>query len=73
MIYELHYWPSIPGRGEFVRLTLHARIAVRPRIAAYLKSPRRIAFNTRVSFATIRNLTLPSRASADNRRRDTER
>jgi glutathione S-transferase len=22
MTYELYYWPSIPGRGEFVRLTL---------------------------------------------------
>ncbi|NML44197.1 glutathione S-transferase [Ramlibacter sp. G-1-2-2] len=22
MAYELHYWPSIPGRGEFVRLAL---------------------------------------------------
>ena len=24
MTYELHYWPSIPGRGEYVRLTLEA-------------------------------------------------
>lgn len=24
MTYELHYWPSIPGRGEFVRLALEA-------------------------------------------------
>ena len=24
MAYALHYWPSIPGRGEFVRLTLEA-------------------------------------------------
>ena len=24
MAYELHYWPSIPGRGEFVRLALEA-------------------------------------------------
>ncbi len=24
MPYELHYWPSIPGRGEFVRLALEA-------------------------------------------------
>ncbi|MDH4022417.1 MAG: glutathione S-transferase, partial [Gammaproteobacteria bacterium] len=22
MHYELYYWPSIPGRGEFVRLAL---------------------------------------------------
>ena len=22
MIYELHYWPGIQGRGEFVRLAL---------------------------------------------------
>jgi glutathione S-transferase len=22
MRYELYYWPSIPGRGEFVRLAL---------------------------------------------------
>lgn len=22
--YELHYWPSIPGRGEFIRLAFHA-------------------------------------------------
>ena len=28
MKYELHYWPTIPGRGEFVRLALeHAAIA----------------------------------------------
>lgn len=24
MAYELHYWPEIPGRGEFVRLALEA-------------------------------------------------
>lgn len=24
MPYELHYWPTIPGRGEFVRLALEA-------------------------------------------------
>ena len=24
MAYELHYWPDIPGRGEFVRLALEA-------------------------------------------------
>jgi glutathione S-transferase len=24
MPYQLHYWPSIPGRGEFVRLALEA-------------------------------------------------
>ncbi|MDB5858586.1 MAG: glutathione S-transferase-like protein [Ramlibacter sp.] len=24
MTYQLHYWPSIPGRGEFVRLALEA-------------------------------------------------
>ncbi len=24
MSYELHYWPTIPGRGEFVRLALEA-------------------------------------------------
>jgi glutathione S-transferase len=24
MSYELHYWPSIQGRGEFVRLALEA-------------------------------------------------
>jgi glutathione S-transferase len=24
MAYELHYWPAIPGRGEFVRLALEA-------------------------------------------------
>ncbi len=24
MTYELHYWPMIPGRGEFVRLALEA-------------------------------------------------
>ena len=22
MVYELHYWPTIQGRGEFVRLAL---------------------------------------------------
>ena len=22
MVYELYYWPSIQGRGEFVRLSL---------------------------------------------------
>lgn len=24
MTYELHYWPGLPGRGEFVRLSLEA-------------------------------------------------
>ena len=24
MTYQLHYWPSIQGRGEFVRLALEA-------------------------------------------------
>ena len=24
MTYELHYWPTIQGRGEFVRLALEA-------------------------------------------------
>ena len=24
MAYELHYWPTIQGRGEFVRLALEA-------------------------------------------------
>ena len=24
MAYELHYWPGIQGRGEFVRLALEA-------------------------------------------------
>ncbi len=24
MPYELHYWPTIQGRGEFVRLALEA-------------------------------------------------
>ena len=24
MSYELHYWPTIQGRGEFVRLALEA-------------------------------------------------
>lgn len=24
MAYELHYWPTLPGRGEFVRLALEA-------------------------------------------------
>ncbi|MDH4393374.1 MAG: glutathione S-transferase [Aquabacterium sp.] len=28
MTYELHYWPTIPGRGEFVRLALEAAGAV---------------------------------------------
>lgn len=27
MRYELHYWPDIPGRGEFVRLALEAAAA----------------------------------------------
>ena len=27
MAYELHYWPGIPGRGEFVRLALEAAAA----------------------------------------------
>jgi glutathione S-transferase len=27
MPYKLHYWPSIPGRGEFVRLALEAAAA----------------------------------------------
>ncbi len=28
MPYELHYWPEIPGRGEFVRLALEAADAL---------------------------------------------
>ena len=28
MAYELHYWPTIQGRGEFVRLALEAAGAV---------------------------------------------
>ena len=28
MLYQLHYWPSIQGRGEFVRLALEAAGAV---------------------------------------------
>ena len=27
MAYELYYWPTIPGRGEFVRQALEARLA----------------------------------------------
>jgi glutathione S-transferase len=27
MAYELHYWPMIPGRGEFVRLALEQAVA----------------------------------------------
>jgi glutathione S-transferase len=30
MAYELHYWPGIPGRGEFVRLALEAAGAACP-------------------------------------------
>ena len=29
MTYELHYWPTIQGRGEFVRLALEAAGALR--------------------------------------------
>ena len=69
--YQLYYWPTIQGRGEFVRLALEeagapyvdvarskrvtkktrglrdlqARVAARPRVAAYLESERRIPFN----------------------------
>ena len=41
-------FPQAMARLEpsFARITaLHARVAARPRIAAYLKSPRRIPFN----------------------------
>lgn len=27
-MYQLYYWPGLPGRGEFIRLVLeHAKVA----------------------------------------------
>jgi glutathione S-transferase len=47
---------------DFRRLSsLHARIADRPRIAAYLKSPRRIAFNNDGIFRHYPELDVPRR------------
>jgi glutathione S-transferase len=43
--------PDYPGLRA-----LHERIAVRPNIAAYLKSPRRIPFNDRGVFRYYREL-----------------
>jgi glutathione S-transferase len=37
-VYELYYWPGIPGRGEFVRLTLEEAAAPYLDIARLLKS-----------------------------------
>ena len=49
MRYELYYWPGIPGRGEFVRLTLedagadYLEVAQRPRgmtaMSRFMQSP----------------------------------
>ena len=49
MRYELYYWPGIPGRGEFVRLTLedagadYLEVAKRPRgmtaMSRFMQSP----------------------------------
>ena len=41
MRYELFYWPSIPGRGEYVRLALEQAGVAYTDVA----SPRRMAFN----------------------------
>jgi len=57
MRYELYYWPTIQGRGEFVRLALEeagadyvdvarkGKNGVASRIKAYLASKRRIPFS----------------------------
>src|ERR1700730_13012071 len=37
-VYELHYWPGIPGRGEFVRLALEEAAAPYLDIARLPKS-----------------------------------
>ncbi len=41
MAYELHYWPTIQGRGEFVRLALEAAGAPYVDVARGPDSPRR--------------------------------
>ena len=41
MIYELHYWPTIQGRGEFVRLALEAGGAIYRDVAREAEAPGR--------------------------------
>ena len=70
--YELHYWPTIPGRGEFVRLALEEAAAPyddvarrpesegggRPAVTAILAGDKRPPFA-----AIIENLRRPNRGA----------
>ena len=38
MVYELYYWPSIQGRGEFVRLSLEEANATYVDVARKMRS-----------------------------------
>jgi Glutathione S-transferase, C-terminal domain len=49
-------------------VTLYDRVKVRPRIAAYLSSPRRLAFNEQGIFATIPSWKKNRRKRAKKRR-----
>jgi glutathione S-transferase len=40
MPYELWYWPSIPGRGEFVRLALEPAASPTPKRLARMAPAR---------------------------------
>ena len=57
MRYELHYWPDIQGRGEFIRLALedagadYVDVARRPRGAATLERLLRSRSVARAPFA----------------------
>ena len=57
MRYELHYWPDIQGRGEFIRLALedagadYVDVARRPRGAAALERLLRSRSVARAPFA----------------------
>jgi glutathione S-transferase len=53
--YELYYWPNIPGRGEFVRLTLEAA-GVAYRDVGRESGFHAVAENTGMAGATLPNM-----------------
>ncbi len=67
MVAGLRYaFPGAFGRleGRFARIIgVHERVAVRPRLAAYLASPRRIAFNRQGIFRHYPELDLAAKKS----------
>ncbi|MDB5945605.1 MAG: putative glutathione S-transferase subunit [Ramlibacter sp.] len=61
MAYELHYWPQIQGRGEFVRLALEAAGADYVDVARGVASHGRGMPAMQHSCATNRSPGRPSR------------